>query len=310
MPYSLWLPDAVADEFRGDRDVKFVTIPGWETRGRSSADHAGVLDHHMGAPPGSGYLPNVAYITDGPRFPPLANLCTSGPAAYDTRGIVRIDLVAAGRANHAGAGKLSWLSRDDGNRRMVGIEHWSWWSDGPDDWHPHHLEVQVRLACCLLEAMGQTWKRRADHKEYAPDRKTDRHDIDTADWDLKIRDRLHVRAHPTPAPPPPEEDIMATLDEVLDGIEARILPKIRTIATEEVERALNRDTGPDGDKMSVRDNAWRARRDSQTAAAAAMVAAGKPLRGTVRAELDRQQVRLERDIDEAVERAAAAAKDA
>ncbi len=193
MTYSLWLMDVVYDEFRADRDVPVRPVDGWETRGRDYADHQGVMDHHIGGAPGSSYAANLNYIVSGASFAPAANLVTGSPYAPD-RDDFPIHVVAAGRANHAGVGSLDWMGGGSGSTLTVGIEHYSTWDHV--DWHPRHLEIQMRLDACLLEHMGQTWRRRCDHKEYATPagRKTDRHHIDTVKWDLDLAELMITRS--------------------------------------------------------------------------------------------------------------------
>lgn len=191
MGYSTWLLDVVRNEFQHDSDVPVRAVSGWQTRGNSDADHGGVMDHHTGSRPGSRYESVLNYIVTGSSISPLANIVTGTPYAPDLDDFP-IHIVAAGQANHAGKGDLSWLSVNDGNDRTIGIEHYSTYDHG--DWHPRHLEVQMRLDACLLEHMGQSWQRRADHKEYAPTRKVDRHHIDTVRWDRDLRDLMAARA--------------------------------------------------------------------------------------------------------------------
>lgn len=237
MPDALWLPDVIGDEFRGDRHVPVTVRDGWKTNGYSGFAPEGVLDHHTGSKPGTRFASLLSYMDDG-GYPYgwACNVATASPYAPDVAdGTFPIVIVAARRANHAGDGTFPWVRSlgISGSAAMVGIEHYSTYDH--DDWHPGHLEVQMRLDACLLEHMGQSWQRRGDHKEWAPTRKVDRHNIDTARWDRDLAALMAARSSgaPAPAPPPPdtptptepEEAIMASIPELRDVI-AGLIPNI------------------------------------------------------------------------------------
>lgn len=176
MSRSLWLADVVADAFRGVRGVQVDEVPGWEQRGRPVADHQGVIDHHTG--PGS-YTNLLHYMAYSSSIAPLCNIATSRPV----NGIVRVTIVASGKANHAGAGHLPWTGRNNGNSRAIGIEHQN---DGSQPWPAQQLDVAKRLDKALLERLGVGTDRLADHKTYAPGRKPDRHTIDIHSWRREV----------------------------------------------------------------------------------------------------------------------------
>lgn len=169
MARQAWLADVIADEFRGSKGFRVDAYPNWTTRGATLFDPEGVMDHHTG--PGS-YNALLAYMAEGPVHPPLCNVATSRPSS----GVVRITVVAAGRANHAGVGELPWRrgQGSTGNRRTLGLEHQN---DGGQSWPGQQVEAIRRLDACLLRHMGHTAARRTDHRIYAPGRKPDRHSV-------------------------------------------------------------------------------------------------------------------------------------
>ena len=83
-------------------------------------------------------------------------------------------VIAAGRANHAGKGKLPWVPQDKGNQFLLGVEAES---TGRGDWTTAQKDSYPRGVAALLRHMGLPADRFAAHKEYAPNRK-----IDPAGW--------------------------------------------------------------------------------------------------------------------------------
>ncbi len=242
MTYSLWLMDVVSDEFRSDKDAPVTALPGWQKNGWDTADHQGVMDHHQGNKPGSSFWNVVKWMSGGgyPYGPGFAcNIATGTPYAPDLDNFP-IVITAAGYVSHAGQGEWPWVTNLGlaGSAACLGIEHYSTYTD--TDWHPRHLEVQMRLDACLLEHMGRSWTRRGDHKEWAtPDgRKVDRHHLDTARWDRDLATLMQERSDTTgptpppvvPTPPPSEELTMADIEAIIqrfDALDRRIsaLPK-------------------------------------------------------------------------------------
>lgn len=226
MGYSTWLLDVVRREFRDDRDVTVDAVPGWRTRGSSAARHAGVMDHHTGSPGAPSRAGLINWFISGYPWPPACNIATFPPRVRDVDGY-RITIVAAGKANHAGDGKLGWIGEDEGNALDIGIEHYS--TQGDTSWDRRHLEIQMRLDACLLEHMGQSWQRRSDHKEYAlpRGRKQDRHHIDTAQWDRDLRDLMAARA--AGASPSPKGLTVAEADRIIKHLDKRVDALTKTV---------------------------------------------------------------------------------
>ncbi|MCA1799968.1 MAG: N-acetylmuramoyl-L-alanine amidase [Actinobacteria bacterium] len=172
MPRQPWFLDVLADEFRGAKGFRVDVYPGWEKRGTTSFDPEGVMDHHTGA---GAYNNLLKYMAVGPIHPPLCNYATSRP----DNGVVRVTIVAAGRANHAGVGELPWRrgQGSTGNMRTFGAEHQN---DGRQSWPSQQVEAIRRCDAALLSYMRMPVERLLDHKTYAPKRKWDRHSTDVA----------------------------------------------------------------------------------------------------------------------------------
>lgn len=167
MPRQAWLLDVLVEAFRGVKGFQVDFYPGWITRGDTNFDPIGVMDHHTG----SGEYNNLLrYMAEGPVHPPLCNYATSRP----NDGVVRITVVAAGRANHAGKGGVSWTGIDGGNYRTLGAEHQN---DGTQPWPAQQIEAMRRCDAALLKHLGADVGYMLDHKTYAPGRKSDRHTL-------------------------------------------------------------------------------------------------------------------------------------
>jgi N-acetyl-anhydromuramyl-L-alanine amidase AmpD len=110
MPNLLWMPNAL---LRGG--CKVAPRDGWETRGRATfGEFKGVMIHHTASTQRDKNAPSLKVVTDGRSdlSGPLCNLLQARDGAFYA--------VAAGRANHAGAG--SWHGVTNGNSNTIGIE--------------------------------------------------------------------------------------------------------------------------------------------------------------------------------------------
>ena len=125
------------------RGLKVEYVPGWSTRGSSSFNPKGVMDHWTAGPKDSKSRPSLNVVTYGrPGLPgPLCNVY------LDRRGVAVI--VAAGRANHAGYG--SWKGYT-GNTYFFGIEAEA---AGPSDWTEEQREAYPKLNAGLLDAIKE-----------------------------------------------------------------------------------------------------------------------------------------------------------
>src|SRR5450755_1258774 len=110
MAFALsWLAEVLEDA-----GLKVAEQPGWRTRGRGDVGPIkGVIGHHT-AGPATGIMPSLGTVTNGrPDLQgPLAQLCRGRDGPYF--------VVAAGRANHAGA--CNWQGNTSGNTNFIGIE--------------------------------------------------------------------------------------------------------------------------------------------------------------------------------------------
>jgi hypothetical protein len=145
--------------------LKVELVPGWETRGSSSFAPACVVDHWTAGPRGTSSRPSLNVVINGrPGLDgPLCNVYL----ARDGTCVV----VAAGRANHAGAGGFRGLV---GNSAAYGIEAEC---GGDGDWTPAMLLAYPRLNAALLSGLDRDASWVAGHNNWAPDRKIDIRDI-------------------------------------------------------------------------------------------------------------------------------------
>lgn len=203
MPPALWLMDVLSDEFRGSKGFRVDYYPGWEKRSAKTTFFApeGVMEHHTG--PGS-YNALLSYMAENSSISPLCNTATSRPF----NGVVRITVVAAGRANHAGAGELPWRKGQGstGNPRTLGRENQN---DGRQSWPAQQVEAIRRCGAAELTHLKQSTARLVDHKTYAPSRKVDRHSVNL-NTERQAVSKL-MSAPPTPTPDPVEALMTANL---------------------------------------------------------------------------------------------------
>ena len=216
MPRQPWIADVAADTFRGVKGFRVDTYAGWQTRGNSTFNPEAVMNHHTG--PGS-YNNLLRYMAVGPVHPPLCNIATSRPH----NGVVRITIVAAGRANHAGRGELPWRKNQGstGNRRTIGIENMN---SGSESWPAQQTEAIHMLTAGLLEYMNAGVTRTLDHKDYTS-RKWDRHSVNInttrreVDKILKGINLAGPAPEPEPEPLDPWEEFWM---ELTDSEKARL----------------------------------------------------------------------------------------
>jgi peptidoglycan hydrolase-like protein with peptidoglycan-binding domain len=155
MAYSLtWLPAVL--EIEG---LKIAEVPGWQNRGRAEMGSVlGTMIHHT-AGPRPGNMPSLDTLVNGRSdLPgPLANLGLGRDGTWY--------VIAAGRANHAGAGR--WRGEVNGNSNFIGIEAEN--TGGPDDqpWPEVQTRCLVHGVAALLRHAGRGAEWCAGHKEYA-----------------------------------------------------------------------------------------------------------------------------------------------
>jgi N-acetyl-anhydromuramyl-L-alanine amidase AmpD len=154
MTYSLtWLPTVLINA-----GLKVAEVDGWANRGRSDAGVIkGVMCHHT-AGPKTGNMPSLKTVTNGrPDLSgPLAQLCLGRDGTFY--------VVAAGRANHAGAGK--WQGLTGGNTNFIGIEAENT-GKADDPWPDVQMDAYRRGVAAILTHIGQDATMCCGHKEYA-----------------------------------------------------------------------------------------------------------------------------------------------
>lgn len=158
--------------------LNVVEVDGWQSRGylgRDLADVRGVLWHHTAA--------GRNFYQDAPSL----GICTNGRS--DLAGPLSqlvlgrsgtVYVVAAGLANHAGAGSAPGIPTDMGNYYFIGVEMESS-GTAPYDWTPEQLAAVPVLGAALerayLEDQAEWDRPQLGHKEYSSQGK-----IDPAGW--------------------------------------------------------------------------------------------------------------------------------
>lgn len=170
--------------------LKVVEEPGWQTRGADRFDPQGLVLHHT-AGAARGTVPSLAVCTHG-----RADL--AGPLCHVLIGRDgTCHVIAAGRANHAGAGSWNQLA---GNRSVYGIEVENVGTAAEEPWTEELLDITARAAATFPVPTDLI----CQHKEWAPGRKVDMHTVSGAN--MRRRVEFHRLPAPTPAPIPLEED--------------------------------------------------------------------------------------------------------
>lgn len=156
MGRALWLPDALRSH-----GLVVHETPGWETRGSSLFNPRGVVCHHTASHAGSDH-PALGIVTNG--RPDLAGpLCNVLLARNGDCWVV-----AAGRANHAGAGGFRGLT---GNSSVLGIEAEN--NGIGESWPAHQIDAYLRLCAAMCAGGGFNAATVCYHREWAPSRKID-----------------------------------------------------------------------------------------------------------------------------------------
>jgi N-acetyl-anhydromuramyl-L-alanine amidase AmpD len=158
MAFALtWLPEVLEDA-----GLKVAEQPGWRTRGRGDVGTIrGVICHHT-AGPLTGNMPSLDLVTNGRADlgGPLAQLCLGRDGTYF--------VVAAGRANHAGAG--NWQGIATGNSSFIGIEaENTGLTSGPkaEPWPEVQMDAYRRGVAAILKKIGADPIMCCGHREYA-----------------------------------------------------------------------------------------------------------------------------------------------
>ena len=161
MPFALtWLPTVLREA-----GLKVAEQPGWADRGRAEMGTVrGVMCHHTGTATSERNMPTLNLLINGRTdlSGPLSQLGLGRDGTYY--------VVAAGRANHAGAG--AWKGITTGNSSFIGIEAEN---AGTRDaaWPDVQMDAYRRGVAALLKHIGAGAEMCVGHKEYAPTRKID-----------------------------------------------------------------------------------------------------------------------------------------
>jgi len=213
--WSTWLLPALrTDPFVAAR---IQVIPGWQTRGRPSAEFSylptGIVDHHTACMCQVGHDPqscvnviiNGNGIAPGPISQLLGTMTPLGTRWNGTNADPRIVLIAAGRCNHAGGGAYPW-GAPSGNGASIGIE----WCGPVVRWPDVVIELRERVDAAILKWNGWGVRQLCTHAEYAPTRKVDPSGAYIGQpslqllnkWDGNIWRARVARRMTTPAPAP------------------------------------------------------------------------------------------------------------
>jgi peptidoglycan hydrolase-like protein with peptidoglycan-binding domain len=236
-----WLADVLKKA-----GLKVAEQPGWQTRGRGPMGTVrGVMCHHT-AGPKTGNMPSLDVVTNGRAglSGPLAQLGLGRDGTYY--------VIAAGRANHAGAGV--WKGITTGNSSFIGIEAENQGVAG-DPWPDVQMDAYRRGVAAILTRLGADVSMCCGHKDYAPRRKID----PSFDMDAFRRDVAAIMDGTAPSPAPiPAKDNQSrptlrrgSRGEAVERIQAKIGAAVDGIfgpGTEAAVRAFQRAHGlvPDG----------------------------------------------------------------
>jgi peptidoglycan hydrolase-like protein with peptidoglycan-binding domain len=232
MAFSLtWLASVLKNA-----GLKVAEQPGWQSRGTGPMGTVrGVICHHT-AGPKAGIMPSLKVITDGrPGLSgPLAQLGLGRDGSWF--------IIAAGRANHAGAG--SWKGIKTGNSSFIGIEAENMGTSA-DPWPAVQMDSYARGVAAILKQLGTDQSMCCGHKEYAlpKGRKVD----PSFDMDKFRSDVAAILGGAPVAPPIPAKD-------------AANRPTLRRGAKGELVKAIQAKVGvaADGDFGSRTEAAVRA----------------------------------------------------
>lgn len=159
MTFSLtWLPEVLRAS-----GLKVAECAGWADRGRGEMGEVkGVVCHHTGTASDKN-MPTLNILINGRSdlAGPLSQLGLGRDGTYY--------VVAAGRANHAGAGVWRGVS---GNSHFIGIEGENAGTT-KDVWPEVQMDAYRRGVAAILKKIGAGPEMCCGHKEYAPRRKDD-----------------------------------------------------------------------------------------------------------------------------------------
>lgn len=166
MARATWLADVLTAA-----GLTIKPYPGWETRGRNDFEPVGLIWHHTVT------SPNTADTTVDRMLAVTGSSTTPAPLCnYSTNRDGTISIIAAGTANHGGAG--GWQGKS-GNRLFLGDEMKNRGTNTLEPWPAVQLESARVAAAAVLDHIRRDASWLCGHKEYAlpPGRKSDPHTL-------------------------------------------------------------------------------------------------------------------------------------
>ena len=189
-----WLPEVLLGA-----GLKVAPVDGWQERGRDDAGETfGVICHHTGGRR-DGNMPSLRVLLDGrPDLPgPLSQLGLGRDGTFY--------VIAAGRANHAGAGV--WQEITSGNTNFIGIEAENTGNADDFPWPPAQIDAYQRGVAAILKHIGRGAEFCAGHKEYArPFGRKDDPNFDMVEFRRRVANIL-IGAVADPVLIPPVEPV-------------------------------------------------------------------------------------------------------
>ena len=205
MVYALGLPDALRR-----RGLKVEVVPGWETRSAGSFNPKGAVGHWTAGPRGSTTRPSLNVVING--RPDLDGPLCNVYGARDGTAVV----VAAGRANHAGAGSWRGLV---GNSSVFGTEMEG--ADAADFTAAQRWAYpRIHAAYCDLGRFGPDMN--CGHSEWAGPRKQDINGYTPG----TLRSDIAAVLAGAPTSSPIVEDDMPLTDADIEAVADRSVKKL------------------------------------------------------------------------------------
>jgi hypothetical protein len=163
-----------------DAGLDVIAVQGWQARGGELEDVAAILWHHD-AMANTGDMPSLPALVAGRKTP------TPVPGPLAQLGLGRSGkwyVIAAGKANHAGAGLWRGVNRSN---RTIGIEAANNGVDEP--WPDRQVDSYVHGTAAILKHVRLSADAVCGHKEWAipKGRKIDPRPLDMAE----MRQRVH-----------------------------------------------------------------------------------------------------------------------
>lgn len=181
--------------------VTVVEIDGWQQRGRTYASFApqGAVNHHTAGGP-NGVAPSLGIVINGRSDLP-GPLCNAHQQRDDV-----VNVVAAGVANHAGAGGWQGLR---GNQTVHGLEVEHVGSDA-EDFPLRRFDISARVHAAFLSGTTGNPDLLCEHYEWTPQKIDFWHQPGDV-LRNRVRELLAVGpglpAPHVPKPQPTEEDV-------------------------------------------------------------------------------------------------------